>query len=159
MIDGVKRVNLFSIPVAFDESDPEGYGAGLARFGPAIGAAMLGGSVYELPAGASICPYHYEYGDEEWLLVIAGRPTVRHPGGEEELGPGDVVCFPPGPEGAHKVTNGTESTVRVLMLSTRHSPSVAVYPDSGKIGVWPGGGHDGIVVRRESAVDYWDGEA
>src|SRR5439155_12347310 len=38
--------------------------------------------------------YHYEY-DDEWLIVLEGRPTVRHPGGEEELDPGDIVCFPP----------------------------------------------------------------
>lgn len=119
---------------------------------------MLCGSLYEPPAGASICPYHYEYGDEERLLVVDG-PAARHPRGEEELGPGDVVCFPPGPEGAHEVTNGAESTVRVLILSTRHSPPVAVYPDSGKIGVWPGGDRAGIVLRRGSAVDCWDGEA
>ncbi|RDI73351.1 hypothetical protein Gocc_2951 [Gaiella occulta] len=76
-----------------------------------------------------------------------------------ELGPGDVVCSSPGPEGAREVTNGTESTVRVPILSTRHSPPVAVYPDGGEIGVWPGGDHAGIVVRRGSAVDCGDGEA
>ena len=58
----------------------------------------MGASLYELPPGQSLCPYHYEYPEEEWLAVVAGRVTVRHPGGEDELGPGDIVCFPPGPE-------------------------------------------------------------
>jgi hypothetical protein len=44
------------------------------------------------------------------------------------------------------------------MLSTLFEPSVAVYPDSDKIGVWPGDQRDHVIVRRESNVDYWDGE-
>ncbi len=154
----VERVNLFRVPVEFDEADPEGYGAGMARFGPSIGAALLGGTVYELPPGTSICPYHYEYGDEEWLLVIDGQPTVRHPDGAEQLEPGDVVCFPPGPAGAHKVTNRTDERLRVLMLSSKSPVAVVVYPDSDKIGAFPGDPRDKIMVRRESAVGYWDGE-
>jgi uncharacterized cupin superfamily protein len=151
-------VNLFSVEAEFDSDDPEGYGAGMARFGTEIGATMLGGTVYELPPGQSNCPYHYEYGNEEWLIALEGRLTLRGPDGEEELEPGDVVCFPVGPEGAHQLLNRTRERVRVLMLSTRIDPSAAVYPDSDKIGVWPGTREDHILVRRESGVDYWDGE-
>lgn len=154
----VERVNIFRIDTEIDETDPEGYGAGMARFGPSIGAALLGGTVYELPPGTSICPYHYEYGDEEWLLVLDGTAAVRHPKGEDELEPGDVVCFPTGPDGAHKVTNRTDSKLRVLMLSTKSPVTVAVYPDSDKIGVYPGDPLDTVMVRRESSVGYWDRE-
>jgi uncharacterized cupin superfamily protein len=155
----VRRVNLHSLEPEYDTSDPAGYRAGMARFGKELGAVMLGGTVYELPRGQSNCPYHYEYGNEEWLIVLAGTLTLRHPGGEDELVPGDVVCFAVGPEGAHKLTNAGGETVRVLMLSTRIEPAVAVYPDSDKIGVWPDPDRrDHILVRRESGVDYWDGE-
>ena len=154
----MRRFNLFAAEVEYDENDPDGYRAGMARFGPLIGATMVGGSVYELPIGQSICPYHYEYGNEEWLMVLEGRPTLRHPEGEDELGPGDVVCFPEGPDGAHKLTNQADARVRLLMLSTKSEPSVAVYPDSDKIGVWPGDQRDHVLVRRESTVDYWDRE-
>jgi uncharacterized cupin superfamily protein len=154
----VQRFNLNIRKLDYDESDPEGFRAGMARFGASIGATMLGGSLYELPPGQSNCPYHYEYGNEEWLVVLEGKLAVRHPGGEEELEPGDVVCFPVGPEGAHRLTNRTDAIVRVLMLSTLFEPSVAVYPDSDKIGVWPGDQRDHVMVRRESNVDYWDGE-
>ena len=130
----------------------------MARFGPSIGASTIGGTVYELPAGQSVCPYHYEYGNEEWLIVLDGRPTLRHPAGDDELEPGDVVCFPEGPDGAHKLTNRGHGVVRILMLSTKHEPAVAVYPDSDKVGVWPGDDRDKILVRRESVVDYWDRE-
>jgi uncharacterized cupin superfamily protein len=91
--------------------------------------------------------------------VLQGRPTLRHPEGEDELEPGDVVCFPTGPEGAHKVTNkAAETGVRVMVLSTQSATSIAVYPDSDKIGVFPPDKRDKLMVRRESGVDYWDRE-
>ncbi len=154
----MRRVNLFDAEVGFDDDDPPGYHAGYFRIGPAVGASMLGASLYELAAGESICPYHYEYSNEEWLLVVSGTPTLRHPEGEDELRAGDVVGFPVGPEGAHKVTNRGSEPSRVVIFSTRHEPSVAVYPDSDKIGVWPGDPRDNVLVRRESSVDYWDRE-
>jgi uncharacterized cupin superfamily protein len=155
----MRRLNLHSLKAEYDDADPDGYHAGMARFGKDLGAVMMGGTVYELPPGQSNCPYHYEYGNEEWLVVLAGNLTVRHPSGEDELEPGDVVCFPVGPDGAHKLTNKTGEIVRVLMLSTTIEPAVAVYPDSDKIGVWPDRDRrDHILVRRESGVDYWDGE-
>jgi uncharacterized cupin superfamily protein len=154
----MKVFNIFAGEPEFDDTDPDGYRAGMARFGPRLGATKSGASLYELPAGQSICPYHYEYGEEEWLIVLEGRPTVRHPGGQEELEPGDTVCFPEGPDGAHKVTNGTGDRVRVLMFSTVNRPAIAVYPDSDKFGVFSGNPEDRLFVRRESGVDYFDGE-
>jgi uncharacterized cupin superfamily protein len=154
----MRKINLSSVEVAWDEADPEGYRAGMARFGPSIGASKLGGSVYELPPGESICPYHYEYPEEEWLIVLQGHPTLRHPSGEEELEEGDVICFPEGPDGAHKVTNHTDETARVLMLSTKHPTAATVYPDSDKIGIWTGNKDDHVLVRRESHVGYYEGE-
>ncbi len=155
----MRRFNLNGAEPAYDADDPPGYRAGMDRFGKRIGAENLGGSVYELPERQSICPYHYEYPEEEWLIVLDGTPTLRHPEGEDELGPGDVVCFPPGPEGAHKVTNRGAGVARVLMLSTISDPAVAVYPDSDKIGVFAGGDRDRVMVRRSSDVPYFDGEA
>jgi uncharacterized cupin superfamily protein len=152
------RFNLSDASPEYDPSDPEGYRAGADRIGPRIGAAELGATVYELPPGQSICPYHYEDPDEEWLVGLTGRVVLRTPAGEEEVGPMDVVCFPMGPEGAHKVTNRSQETARVLMLSTMPRVSVAVYPDSGKLLASPGTRDDRLMVRRESEVDYYDGE-
>jgi len=153
-----RRVNYSELVPEYDDTDPDGYRAGMARFGPTLGAEKMGASLYELPPGQSICPYHYEYPDEEWLLVLEGRVTVRHEGGEMELGRGDLVCFPPGPEGAHKVTCLGDDTARVVMISTKETPAVAVYPDSGKIGIWPGDERDVLMMRRDK-LEYWDGEA
>jgi uncharacterized cupin superfamily protein len=159
-IAGVKKINLGALEFETDDTDPEGYKAAMSRFGPSIGASMLGATVYELPPGQSICPYHYEYGNEEWAIVLQGRPILRHPGGEEEMGPMDVVCFANGPDGAHKFTNRTDEMVRVMLLSTKNDPALAVYPDSDKIGAWPGPDfrEDHVMVRRGSHVEYYDGE-
>ena len=156
----MKKVNLNALEFETDPEDPEGYKARMARFGPSIDASMIGGSVYELPPGQSICPYHYEYGNEEWAIVLEGRPTLRHPDGEEQVEPMDVICFPNGPAGAHKFTNTTDETVRILLLSTKVDPSMAIYPDSDKIGAWPGPEfrEDHVLVRRGSHVEYYDGE-
>jgi uncharacterized cupin superfamily protein len=156
-MSALKRVNLRELVPEYDDTDPEGYRPGMARFGTAVGASQMGASLYELPPGQSICPYHYEYPEEEWLFVLSGRVTVRHPEGNEELGEGDIVCFPAGPDGAHKVTCLGDETARVLMTSTRQTPGIAVYPDSGKVGVWPGDDRDRLMMRRDT-LDYWDGE-
>jgi uncharacterized cupin superfamily protein len=156
----VDGVNLFEVEVGRDDGDPPGYDTGYVRLAEKLGATKLGGTVYEFPTGQSICPYHYEYGNEEWLIVLTGRPTLRTPEGERELVPGETVCFPEGPAGAHKVTNAGEETARVLMLSTKRSPDAAVYPDSGKMGIWTGNeGEPFRLFKIDSAVDYWDGES
>jgi uncharacterized cupin superfamily protein len=154
----VRRVNISAPGFEYDADDPEGFRSGMFRFGKLIGASRLGATVYELPPGQSICPYHYEYGEEEWLLVLEGRPTLRHPDGAEMLDPWDVVCFPSGPEGAHAVRNDTDADVRVLMFSTVSHPAASVYPDSDKIAIWTGNAEDNLIVRRASGVDYWVGE-
>ena len=152
------RVNLHELVPEYDQDDPDGYRPGMARFGPRIGAAQMGATLYELPPGQSICPYHYEYPEEEWLVVLSGRVVVRHPGVEQELGEGDVVCFAPGPDGAHKVTCLGDAVARVLMTSTKQTPAIAVYPDSDKVAIFPGDDRDRLMMRR-ATLDYWDGEA
>lgn len=154
-MSGRPIVNAFAATLVGDANDPPGYRARALRVGEMLEAEMLGATIYELSPGESICPYHYEYGNEEWLLVLDGRPVLRHTDGEDILEPGDLVCFPEGPPGAHKLTARGEDTVRLIMLSTVNDPAIVVYPDSGKIGVWP----PGKLFREENAVDYWDGEA
>ena len=151
--------NVFDAPVSYDESDPEPYVAGINRFGPTIGATRIGATVYELPPGKSLCPYHYE-SEEEWLLVLQGQLTVRHPEGEDVLGPGDATAFPTGPAGAHKTTNHGTETVRMLMFANRDPIGYAVYPDSNKVSHWTDSTNkeDNVLVRRGERLDYYDGE-
>jgi uncharacterized cupin superfamily protein len=105
-----------------------------------------------------VCPYHYEYGEEEWALVLEGRPTLRTPDGSEQLEPFDVAFFPRGPDGAHLIRNETDSAVRVLMWSEVITPAATVYPDSDKIGIWTGNKDDDVMVERSSNVQYFHGE-
>lgn len=140
-----------------DGREPPGYEKTRAvRVGAKIGATRLGMSIYELDPGQAICPYHFEWTDEEWLLAIAGRPTLRTPDGERALEPGEVVCFPAGPDGAHHVRNTGDEPVRVAIFSTKNEFGIAEYPDSDKVGIWAGGTHH--MLRRSPQLEYWDGE-
>jgi uncharacterized cupin superfamily protein len=154
----MQRINIASPSFERDPARPAGYRRGGLELGPLLGASDLGATVYELPPGESICPYHYELSEEEWLLVLTGAPTLRDPDGEHALEPLDIVCFPVGPAGAHKLTNATAAPVRVLLFSTKRIPALSVYPDSDKLGVWTGGEPGDLLVHRSAGVDYWSGE-
>ena len=154
----MSKLNVNELEFEYDPDDPEGFRAGMKRFGKRLGAAVTGVSIYELPPGQAICPYHYEYAEEEWLLVLEGAPTLRTPDGSSELAPWDVCLFPTGPSGAHKVTNETSETVRVMMFSDVKTIAATVYPDSDKIGVWVGNEEDTAMFRRASKVEYYTDE-
>ena len=123
-----------------------------AKFGPLLGADRLDAMVVEVDPGEGSEPYHYVYGREEWLLVLAGTPTLRHPRGEEDLETGDLVCFPDGPAGARRLLNRGESVVRALVLSTTGLPANVRYPDSGHWLIHNGLG-DGVEVREADTPD------
>ena len=154
----MKRGNVLTDSYAYDDADPDGYRAAVAFVGRSAGGQALSVKAYELPPGQSLCPYHYEF-EEEWLVVLDGALTLRGPDGENELVSGDVVCFPPGPAGAHKVSNRGDAPTRLMMFSSAREPAVAVYPDSDKIGVWPGNQDDnGLFRRADGNLEYYDGE-
>jgi uncharacterized cupin superfamily protein len=113
--------------------------------------------IYDLSPGQVQCPYHYEY-EEEWLLVVNGTVVLRAPDGNHTLERGDLVRFPAGPAGAHKLMNRSDSPTRTLMFSSARVPAVSVYPDSDKIGVWPGDEENDLVFKRDTAVPWSEGE-
>jgi uncharacterized cupin superfamily protein len=150
----VEIFNLLDAELADEEERSEGWRLRWASVSDVIGSARIGGSVYELDEGQWTFPYHYHHGVEEWLLVLAGEPTLRTPDGERQVKPGDTVCFPSGLAGAHAV----RGPGRILMLGARRTPSVVVYPDSDKVGTRPPEPGDRLNFPRSAAVDYWDGE-
>ena len=154
----MRRIRISDPSFSYDPADPEGFRSGMFRFGPEVGAQQTGASVYELPPGQAVCPYHYEYAEEEWVLALEGRPSVRTPEGTEQIEPFDVVFFPRGPVGAHQIRNDTDSTVRILMWSTVVYPAATAYPDSDKVAVWTGDKAENVMVQRSSNVDYFHGE-
>ena len=152
------RARLSDSAFAYDATDPEGFRAGVHRFAAQMGAQDTGAGLYELPPGQAVCPYHYEYGEEEWALVIDGRPSVRTPDGVEQLEPLDLLYFPKGPKGAHQIRNDGDSVARVLMWSTVVHPTATAYPDSDKVGLYTGDRAEDVMVERSSTVDYFHGE-
>jgi uncharacterized cupin superfamily protein len=131
--------------------------------GRRLGAERIGASLYELAPGQKTFPYHFHWAEEELLIVLRGEPTLRDPSGERRLVPGDCVLFKRGPDGAHLVRNDTEKPCRLLMLSSPADVEVAVYPDSGKVGVFASTGQEGgepfrLILPQDAAVDYFQGE-
>jgi uncharacterized cupin superfamily protein len=126
--------------------------------GHRIGGSLIGASMCEVEPGDKMWPYHTHFANEEWALVVRGRPTLRTPEGEQVLQEGDVVCFPRGDEGAHQIINGTDEPVRVLMLSSMIAPDVVYYPDTGKMSASNADGEPIMLARRGPTLDYWEGE-
>lgn len=140
---------------------PEGFRSRRARIGYELGTELIGASLWELPAGEAAYPYHFHYSDEELVIVLSGRPSLRTPAGIRELEEGEAIGFPVGEEGAHQLLNRSEEPVTFLAISSSGRPDVIVYPDSGKLGVGErlpkGGGLRGFFLQ-EDAVDYWTNE-
>jgi uncharacterized cupin superfamily protein len=135
-----------------EENDRDGFRFRDRWIGHELGAEVLGCSLYDVLPGQQLWPYHYHLGNEEWLVVVSGTPTLRTPAGFRELSPGDIVAFPVGEAGAHTVLNRTGENVGVAIFSTLNPPTLAVYPDGAKVGA------NRRYYRVADAVDYWDGE-
>lgn len=113
-------------------------------------------SVYDIPPGKSAYPYHYHLKDEEVFYIISGEGTLRTPQGERTVRAGELIFFPAGEGGAHKLTNTGTELLTYIDFDAVNDLDVAVYPDSGKLGVWGKGINQ--VFRREDEVEYFDGE-
>lgn len=133
-----------------------------ARVGAQAGAERLGATLYEIDPGNNGSPFHLHHANEELILVLAGRPTLRTLDGFRQLEPGDVVACPVGPRGAHQLQNTTDEPVRVLMVSTMVYPEVAEQLDSDKVLVHsaPPGTADRLALAfpRDAEVDRLAGE-
>jgi uncharacterized cupin superfamily protein len=161
----VTGANVFDPELRPGDDDPPGFRTLGAAIGQLAGSRHLGASLYELPPGEALCPYHWHEANEEMAIALSGTPSVRTPDGWSEMTPGEVIAFPRGREGAHQVMNRGDETARVLMVSEMNAPEVVVYPDSGKVGVRsqaPGSPHtDDEILKRfrfDDGVDYWEGE-
>ena len=117
------------------ERDEPPYRWRRARLGRQAGLERLGASLFELPPGAASFPLHVHLHNEEAIVVLQGRPTLRTLEGERALEPGEVVGCPAGRAGAHRLDNATDEPVRVLVVSTMLAPEVVEFPDEGVLWV------------------------
>lgn len=145
----------------------ERYDARIGAISGRIGAQKLGYNLTVLPPGKSAFPRHSHRVNEEMFLILEGEGEIRIGDTRHGVKSGDVIACPPGgPETAHQITNTSDAELKFLAVSTRLSPEIAEYPDSGKIGVYAefahnaGGQTQGMrfLTRAGESVDYWEGE-
>lgn len=148
---------------------PEGeacqkYGATMAYIAPALGAKKLGYNLTEVEPGKSAFPYHCHRVNEEMFFILEGEGQLRLGQQRYDIKAGDIIACPPGgPESAHQIRNTGDKPLRFLAVSTRLTPELAEYPDSGKFGVMAQyTSSDGQtemflhVGKREQSLPYWD---
>jgi len=110
----------------------------------------------EIPPGRSAFPYHWHENVTEAYVILEGRGLVRTPEREFEIGPGQVVVFPPGPAGSHRMTNTGEVPLRYVDIDSTDDPDVCHYPDSGKSAHISS--HGVRIWRDADEIGYYDGE-
>jgi uncharacterized cupin superfamily protein len=149
-------VNLRELQLSRNDDGPDGHHFSVHWLAAELGAVLTGFGVYEVEPGEATWPYHFELNEEEWLLVVDGELTLRTPDGERTLRTGDIVCFPPGADGAHAVRNDGPGTARFAMPSSAPPDGGGtVYPDTGIFKLFgPGFSHRG---KLGEPVEYWEG--
>ena len=151
----IKHSKIEDIP-AGHKCEHEGYEYFRRKFVPFGEAKHTHVCVYEIPPLKSAYPYHFHYKTEETFYIISGWGILKTPEGERKVSAGELIFFPAGKNGAHKLTNGSETENLVYIdFGVTHNLNIAVYPDSDNIGNW------GMGINRsfpESAeMDYYDG--
>jgi len=142
------------------------FNANRAPVSTLIGAKKLGYAVVKLKPGKCAWPYHSHHVNEEMFYVIQGDGTLRHADEKYPIRAGDFICSPADPKQPHQIINTSDQELIYIALGTEEPTDVFLYPDSGKYGVWHGVTRDPdapdnflVFARKETAVDYWDGES
>ena len=162
-------VELQPRPTAFAAtgSAAERFEARMGMIAPRVGAQKLGYNLTAVPPGKRAFPFHNHRVNEEMFFVVEGTGEIRIGGAIHPIRPGDVIACPPGGrETAHQIDNTGTTELRYLAISTKLSPELAEYPDSGKFGVlaeFPPGPNGKpqvfrYVGRENQGVGYWEGE-
>ena len=113
---------------------------------------------YEIAPGKSAFPKHYHKYNTECFYILSGTGVIETNEKNIDIKFGDIVVFPCGEAGTHKITNTSHDEKLVYIdFDTTHSPDIIKYVDSGKIGVIE---HNisSSFYREDNQVDYYDGE-
>ena len=155
-MSSIKHLSLQDIP-ASHKDEHEGYEYYRKKFIPFGSAKNTLVSVYEIPPGKSAYPYHYHHKNEETYYILSGEGILKTPDGGRKVTAGELLFFPTGPEGAHKITNSSETEMLTYIdFDVVHDIDIAVYPDSDKIGIWGKGINK--IYPEDADVDYYHGE-
>ena len=149
--------NFHEVPRNHEVREPL-YDSLSARLAPGTAASKLGISVDTVAPGKRSCPYHFHHAQEEAFVVLEGHGTLRVAGEMLPLKAGDVVFIPPGPDYPHQIINTSDAPLKYLSISTRESPEICEYPDSGKYLAMSRVPDFDALQRVDSNLDYWDGE-
>jgi uncharacterized cupin superfamily protein len=151
----------------FTMSHGDRFEARVALIAPRLGAQKLGYNVTIIPPGKRAFPFHNHRANEEMFFILEGEGELRLGAEKHPIRRGDVIACPPaGPESAHQMINTSETVeLKVLSVSTKQSPDLVEYPDSGKFGVVAELGPDAegkprlfrFVGREGEGLDYWEG--
>ena len=135
-------------------SHGERFGTRFRQLGEYGGCSHVGVCMEEIAPGRQAYVAHYHLLEEEQLLVLEGRPTLRLGERRIPMEPGSYVVFPAGQKAGHALVNETDEPVRYLIIGERNPNEVTVHTDTGRVGVrLVGEGY-----RVGDSVDYWDGE-
>jgi uncharacterized cupin superfamily protein len=139
----------------------------LGMIAPRLGAQKLGYNITVIAPGKPAFPLHNHRVNEEMFFILEGRGELRLGQERYPVRAGDIIACPPGgPETAHQVVNTSDAELKMLAVSTKLSPEICDYPDSGKFAVraeYPPDA-DGkpqvftYIGRTQGTLDYWDGE-
>ena len=152
----IKHSKIESIPVSH-KCEHDGYEYYRKKFIPFGGAKNSLVSVYEIPPHKSAYPYHFHHNNEETFYILSGEGILKTPDGQRNVGAGELLFFPTGPAGAHKLTNCSDKENLVYIdFDVVHDIDIAVYPDSDKIGIWGKGINK--LFPQSGSMDYYDGE-
>ncbi len=87
--------------------------------------------------------------------MISGTPTLRTPKGTFALRAGDVIAFPTGEVGAHRLQNDSAEEAHLLLIANNEETTDSCfYPDSRKHVV----GGTNLLTTDEPPLEYFDGE-
>lgn len=168
-IINIADVELQARPAAYAATGPaaERYDARMAMLAPRLGAQKLGYNLTAVPPGMRAFPFHNHRVNEEMFFIIEGTGEARIGDASYPIRAGDVIACPPGgKETAHQIINTGAVELKYLSISTKLSPEIAEYPDSGKFGIlaeFPPAA-DGtpqmfrFVGRENLNLNYWEGE-
>lgn len=146
----------------FDDGGFPDMGGKGNRLGEKLGLTRIGINYEVTPPGSRTSFPHAESEEEEFVLVLRGKPDVWIDGELFALHEGDCVAFPAGTGIAHSFLNNSDEDVHLLIIGEHQKPGNQLYyplnPErmemfKGWNGAWldapkrPLGPHDGIARR------------